>query len=195
VRDIAYVATAAVNTASSMTPPPEDLVHFVGSAILGSAPSLCFCELGWGAAEYSALAAVLPGCVALEELTIAGMTLNDADAAAIVAALPPSLQSLSLSCGGLRACPDLSTVPALRVLSLGGCPELAAPPDVSSLSFLERLDLFGCTALAAPPTVSANGALQIVNLMGCTALTALPDVSACTALRACVAPTHLEAKK
>ena len=195
VREISFVATAALNTAAGMASPPSDLIRFVGSAILGSTPQLCFYELGWGASEYAILAAVLPGCVALEELTIAGMTLNDADAAAIVEALPLGVKSLSLSCAGLRRCPDLSTLPTLCVLSLGGCPDLEEPPDVSSLTFLERLDLFGCTSLEASPDVSALQYIQIVNLAGCTKLAGLPDVSAPRrqgSLRALVAPTHLK---
>ena len=193
VRDIAYVATAAVNTAASLKPPPSDLVKFVGSSILGSTPRLDFCELGWGATQYATLTAALPGCVALEELTIAGMMLNDADAQAIVAALPPSVHSLNISCGGLTACPDLSGLPALRVLSFGGCPDLETPPDVSALRSLVRLDLFGCTKLKVPPVVSVlTESLQIINLANCSSLEALPDVSAVGGLRALVEPTHLK---
>lgn len=192
VREVAYVASAALNTAASKALATDELVKFVGSAILGSSRSLSFCELGWGATQFSTLAAVLPGCVVLEELTIAGMSMSDADAAAVVAALPSTVKSLSLSCPGLRRCPDLASLPMLQVLSLGGCPELEAAPDVSSLSFLERLDLFQCGALTGPPDVGALASLQILNLAGCSALTALPDVSGVSALRALVKPAHLE---
>jgi len=193
IQEVSFIATAAINASAAKASPPDDLVEFVGRSILGSTPRLDFCEQGWGHKEYAVLAAALPGCVSLESLTIAGMTLNDADAALLVAALPPTLKSLSLSCAGLRRCPDLSRLTTLRVLSLGGCQELTEPPAVSMLPFLERLDLFGCPALTVPPVVSAlTGSLQIVNLAGCVKLDALPDVSGLTPLRTLVAPDHLK---
>ena len=196
VRDVAVIATAAINTASALDPPPDDLITFVGRSILGSTQRLDFVELSWGPEDYAVLASVLPGCVALESITIVGMAINDADAAAVFAELPGTVRSISISCAGVRRCPDLSKFTTLRVLALGGCSELESPPDVSTLSFLERLDLYGCTALTSPPTLteSLSEHLQIVNLVGCNALRSLPDASTLKNLRALVEPQHLKKK-
>lgn len=88
----------------------------------------------WTETNYRRLGEALRSCGALQVLVLTRMNMKDADAVALLEALP---------------FPE-----SLQVLDLGFCESLTTLPDLSKLTSLQRLGLYGCTSLASLPDVS-----------------------------------------